>query len=97
MCCGPARYMWYGALDDVKLRSTVTSTPPSASMMRANPAKSMTIVWSIRTPVNVSTMRTISGAPPQAKAALIFEWTMGASLFVDRGTASQVSRGIEMS
>ncbi len=40
--------------------------------MLANPAKSISATWSIRTSSSCSTVCTVSGMPPQEYAALIF-------------------------
>jgi hypothetical protein len=81
---------------DVKPSVTSISTPPSASTMSLKPAKSMSATWSMRTPVNFSTVRTISGTPPQAYAALILASRppRPSSVF---GTLTHVSRGMETS
>ncbi len=50
----------------------------------------------MRTPVNFSTVWTISGAPPHAYAALIFA-SRPPRPSGDLGTGTQVSRGIEIS
>src|SRR5690242_8077046 len=67
---------------------TVIFTPPSRSVSRANPVKSVTTMWSIVTPVSDSTVWIARAGPPQLKAALILAtpWP---------GIGTQLSRGIE--
>ena len=62
----------YGLWIEVMVRSTFRSTPPRASVTSLKPPKSIAITWSIRTSVKHSTVRTASGRPPNANAALIF-------------------------
>lgn len=68
--------------------------PPTASMISANPPKSISTTWSMRTPVNASTVWTSSGVPPFAYAELILS-SCPSPAPVGSGTRTQVSRGIE--
>ena len=67
-----------------------TWTPPMASTMPRNPAKSTTTKWSIRMPVSVSTCCTVQAGPPTENAS--FHITSLAPGMVSRSSSLQSGR-----